>query len=79
MHTLIYLLLAAIIYGVLADRTDRAVDREMKKRRRGGTGLALVDEFSARPDFAPRYGRRAQSNVRRRRQHDRSTVRRRRA
>jgi hypothetical protein len=33
METLFYVVLAIVIYGVLADRTDRAVEREMRKRQ----------------------------------------------
>jgi len=49
--------LAAIIYAVLADRTDEAVNREMKKRRADATNLALVEDFDVRPHLAPRFGR----------------------
>jgi len=57
MQMFIYFILAALIYLVLADRTDRAIDREMKKRRPDGSGLDLVEDFDARPDLGPRHGR----------------------
>jgi len=34
METGIYILLAAIVYGILADRLDRSADQEDQKRRR---------------------------------------------
>ena len=53
METLFYLILGAVLYGIVADRTDRAVEREMDARRRRSTaGLHLVEEFDARPDLA---------------------------
>jgi hypothetical protein len=64
MHMFFYLALAAIIYGLLADRTDRAADREIQKRRAESTGPGLMEDFDARPDLAPRYGRRLRSHVR---------------
>src|SRR5262245_47240088 len=64
MHMLVYLILAAIVYGVLADRTDRAVDREMQKRRADSTDLGLVEDFDVRPDLGLRYGRRLMARVR---------------
>ena len=33
METLLYVALAIVIYAVLADQTDRAVEREMRKRK----------------------------------------------
>jgi hypothetical protein len=44
MQMLLYLPLAAVLYGILADRTDRAVEREMRKRRGDGPDLRLVDD-----------------------------------
>jgi len=41
---LLYLPLAAVLYGILADRTDRAVEREMRKRRGDGPDLRLVED-----------------------------------
>ena len=40
-----YLLLGVVLYVILADSTDRAVEREMRKRRVQEGGLHLVDEF----------------------------------
>ena len=57
MHTFIYLVLAAIIYLLLADRTDRAADRELKNRQPDASNLGLVEDFDVRPDLGPRYGR----------------------
>jgi hypothetical protein len=57
MHLFIYLILAAVIYGLLADQTDRAIEREMRKRRPDTSNLDLVEDFDARPDLRPRYGR----------------------
>lgn len=57
MQMFAYIVLAAVIYAVLADRTDEAVDREMKKRRAETTNLALVEDFDVRPHLAPRFGR----------------------
>ena len=44
MQMLLYLPLAAVIYGFLAERTDRAVEREMRKRRGDGPDLHLVED-----------------------------------
>ena len=57
MQMFAYIVLAAVIYAVLADRTDEAVDREMKKRRAETTNLALVEDFDVRPHLGPRFGR----------------------
>lgn len=57
MQMFVYVLLAAIIYAVLADRTDKAVDREMKKRRAEAGKPALVEDFNVRPQLGPRFGR----------------------
>ena len=57
MQMFVYVVLAAIIYAVLADRTDKAVDREMKKRRVEASTLALVEDFDVRPQLGPRFGR----------------------
>ena len=57
MQMFAYIVLAAIIYAVLADHTDKAVDREMKKRRAEATKLALVEDFDVRPQLGPRFGR----------------------
>jgi hypothetical protein len=57
MQMFVYVVLAAIIYAVLADRTDKAVDREMKKRRAEASTLALVEDFDVRPQLGPRFGR----------------------
>lgn len=57
MQMFVYVVLAAIIYAVLADRTDKAVDREMKKRRAEASTLGLVEDFDVRPQLGPRFGR----------------------
>ena len=57
MQMFVYIILAAVIYAVLADHTDKAVDREMKKRRAQVSNLALVEDFDVRPHLAPRFGR----------------------
>jgi hypothetical protein len=57
MQMFVYVLLAAVIYAVLSDRTDEAADREMKKRRAEGRNLGLVEDFDVRPQLGPRFGR----------------------
>ena len=57
MQMLVYLILAVVIYGVLADRTDRAIEREMRKRQPDSSDLRLVEEFNARPDLGQPHGR----------------------
>jgi hypothetical protein len=57
MQMFIYLVLAAVIYLLLADRIDRAIEREMMKRQPGDSRLGLVEDFDVRPDLGPRYGR----------------------
>lgn len=66
MHMLVYLILAVVIYGVLADRTDRAVEREMRKRQPPGD-LRLVEDFDVRPDLNSIAHLRAAPRIRRRR------------
>ena len=57
MHMFVYVVLAAVIYALLADRTDRAIEREMMKRRPSDSRLGLVEDFDVRPDIGPRFGR----------------------
>ena len=57
MHMFAYLVLAVLIYWLLADRTDRATERELMKRRPDDSRLGLVEDFDVRPDLGPRYGR----------------------
>ena len=57
MQMFFYLILAAVVYGILADRTDRALEREMRARRPDGSDLRLVEDFDARPDLGRQYGR----------------------
>ena len=57
MEMFVYLALAALIYALLADRTDRAIEREMMKRRPSDSRLGLVEDFDVRPDLGPRHGR----------------------
>ena len=56
MQMLVYVILAVIIYALLADRTDRAIEREMKKRRHDSK-LELVEDFDVRPHLGPQFGR----------------------
>jgi hypothetical protein len=65
MHMFVYLVLAAVIYLMLADRTDRAIEREMMKRRPTDSRLGLVEDFDVRPDLGPRYGRLFRRHARR--------------
>ena len=58
MHTFVYILLAVVIYGVFADRMDRADERELRKRASEARSVGLVEDFEVRPDLGPRYGRR---------------------
>jgi hypothetical protein len=51
MEMLVYLLLAAVLYGILADRIDRAVEREIHKRRAPAADLHLVEDVDAGPDL----------------------------
>jgi hypothetical protein len=64
MHMFVYVALAVIIYAVLADRTDRAAERELMKRRSGESRLGLVEDFDVRPDLGPRHGRLFRSRTR---------------
>ena len=57
MHMFVYVALAVIIYAVLADRTDRATEREVMKRRPAESRLGLVEDFDVRPDLGPHHGR----------------------
>ena len=57
MQMFIYVILAAITYAVLAERTDQALDREMKKRRPEANNLELMEDFDVRPQLGPRFGR----------------------
>jgi len=54
MEMLFYLLLAAVLYGLLADRTDRAVEREMNKRRIHPGDLQLEEDDAGGLDLRPR-------------------------
>ena len=44
MQMFIYLILAAVIYGILAERLDRAAEREIRRRRSNRPDLRLVEE-----------------------------------
>ena len=51
METLAYLILAALVYGFIADRSARVVEREMRARRAySASHLRLVDDVEVRPD-----------------------------
>jgi len=65
MQMFVYLVLAAVIYLLLADRTDRATEREMAKRWPSDSRLGLVEDFDVRPDLGPRYGRLFRRHTRR--------------
>ena len=45
MEMLAYIALAVVLYGLLADRTDRAIEREMRNRRTGTPDLRLVEDL----------------------------------
>jgi hypothetical protein len=57
MQMFIYVVLAVVIYALLANHTDRAIEREMMKRRPSDMRLGLVEDFDVRPDLGPRHGR----------------------
>ena len=54
MEMLFYLLLAVVLYGLMADRTDQAIEREMRKRRVRSGDLSLVEDPDAGLDLHPR-------------------------
>ena len=54
MEMLFYLVLGAMLYGLLADRTDRAIEREMTRRRAQPGDLHLEEEDTADLDLRPR-------------------------
>jgi hypothetical protein len=54
MEVFFYILLAAVLYGLLAESTDRAVEREMRKRREATGGLHLVEGEDAEAERRPR-------------------------
>jgi hypothetical protein len=60
----LYIVLAVVLYGILADRTDRATERDMRQRRPGESDPRLVEDFDVRPDLGPRHGRRVGLNSR---------------
>jgi hypothetical protein len=43
MEMLFYIALAALLYGVIAERADREVEREMRNRRKQPPDLRLVE------------------------------------
>jgi hypothetical protein len=49
MEMFVYLILAAIAYWVLAERTDRSVDRVMRSRRDRPTEIGLVEDVDRAP------------------------------
>lgn len=52
METLIYLILGAVVYGIVADHTDHVVEREMRARQRPASAdLQPVEDFGVRPDL----------------------------
>jgi len=57
MVMLLYVVLAALLYIVIADRIDRAADRQIDERRPDEHDPRLLEDFDARPDLGPRYGR----------------------
>jgi hypothetical protein len=48
METLFYIVLAAVLYGIVAERSDRAVEREMRSRQKS-VGPQIVEDFDVRP------------------------------
>ena len=46
MAMLFYLMLGAVLYGIVADHSDRAADREMRKRQQAQAGLRLIETAS---------------------------------
>ena len=48
MEMLLYLALAAVLYGIIADRADRAVERVMRRRRVGSHLRPVGDGHSDR-------------------------------
>jgi hypothetical protein len=48
METLLYIVLAAVLYGIVAERSDRAVEREMRSRQKPA-GPQLLEDFDVRP------------------------------
>src|SRR5262245_57901469 len=49
METGIYILLAAVVYGILADQLDRSSDRELEKRRRPALLKAVSGDLTPTP------------------------------
>ena len=56
MATGIYLLLAAVVYAVLADRLDRSANREVEKRRRPVALAAISGDLPPTPLEKPSFG-----------------------
>ena len=48
MEMLAYIVLAAVLYGLVADRIDRAIERETRKRRKDPPDLRLVGDTKPR-------------------------------
>ena len=53
MTTFLELMLAVVLYGILADGIDRAIEREMRKRQPDGRHLRLVKDFDADEEASP--------------------------
>ena len=50
MVMLLYVVLAVLLYIMLADRTDQAVERQLNERRPDEHDPRLVEDFDARPE-----------------------------
>lgn len=44
MEMLAYIVLGAVLYGLLAERIDRTIERETRSRRKGPPDLRLVGD-----------------------------------
>jgi len=53
MQMFAYVVLAVVIYAVLADRTERAIDREMKKRRAEAADMDMPERSPAASHAKP--------------------------
>lgn len=53
MVTLAYLVAIVVVYGILADGMDRAVQRTFRARS-AGSPVGLVEEFRVRPTYRAR-------------------------
>jgi hypothetical protein len=54
METLLYVVLAAILAGILIDASDRQLERTMRSRREPRADLRIVDDFDVKPVLRPK-------------------------